>query len=247
MMKTIALIPARYAATRFPAKLMQRLGDKTVILQTYLSALSTGLFDDVAVVCDSEIIFNEITQHGGKAIMSRQEHECGTDRIAEALSHYPDAEIIVNVQGDEPFIQKEPLQKVLHLFEGEDGKDVQVASLVKELQDETLIQNPNYVKVVLDKDHNVMLFSRSVIPYHRNKAVQPVYYEHIGLYAFRREMLIRFTQMPPTLLELTEQLEGLRYLENGIKMKMAVTGYDGVKIDVPEDLERANRYLLTKE
>jgi 3-deoxy-D-manno-octulosonate cytidylyltransferase len=222
---------------------MQKLGDKTVILSTYQSALQTGLFDEVAVVCDSEIIYNEIVNNGGKAIMSRGEHECGTDRIAEALDHFPDAEIIVNVQGDEPFTQKEPLEKLLEVFEGEEGEQVEVASLMQVLADPQSIADPNYVKVAVDKKMNALFFSRSVIPYHRDQSVSPVYYEHIGIYAFRRKTLIDFTQMPVSPLEAAEKIECLRYLENGIRMKMVVTQYMGVEIDTPEDLIKAQQLL----
>ncbi len=242
-MKKIALIPARYAATRFPGKLMQKLGDKTVILSTYFSTLNTGLFDDVAVVCDSDIIYNEIVNNGGKAIMSHKEHECGTDRIAEALPEFPDAEIIVNVQGDEPFTRKEPLEKLLQVFEGDAGKQVQVASLMQVLEDKASVEDPNYVKVAVDKNMNALFFSRSVIPYPREKNIAPVYYEHIGIYAFRKQTLIDFTQMPVSPLEAAEKIECLRYLENGIRMKMVITDYMGVEIDTPEDLVKAEAYL----
>lgn len=242
-LKKIALIPARYAATRFPGKLMQKLGDKTVILSTYHSALQTGLFDEVAVVCDSDIIYNEIVNNGGKAIMSRKEHECGTDRIAEALDQFPGADIIVNVQGDEPFTQKEPLEKLLQVFDGAKGKDVEVASLMQVLKDPESIADPNYVKVAVDKKMNALFFSRSVIPYHRDQQITPVYYEHIGIYAFRRNTLISFTQMEVSPLEAAEKIECLRYLENGIRMKMVVTEYMGVEIDTPEDLLKAQQLL----
>lgn len=242
-MKKIALIPARYAATRFPGKLMQSLNGRSVILTTYESTLATGLFDEVAVVCDSQIIFDEISSNGGKAIMSQKEHECGTDRIAEALPHFPDAEIIVNVQGDEPFTQKEPMQKLLEVFEGVDGAEIGVASLMQVLRDEDSIQDPNYVKVAVDLKMNALFFSRSVIPYPRDKNVATTYYEHIGIYAFRRKALIDFTQMPASPLEAAEKIECLRYLENGIKMKMVVTAYMGVEIDTPEDLIKAEKYL----
>ena len=239
------MIPARYAATRFPGKLMQNLGGKTVILATYHSALQTGLFDDVAVVCDSDIIYDEIVRHGGKAIMSLKEHECGTDRIAEALDHFPDAEIIVNVQGDEPFTQKEPLEKLLQVFEGTEGSDIEVASLMQVLRDPQSISDPNYVKVAVDKKMNALFFSRSVIPYHRDQQVMPVYYEHIGIYAFRRKTLLDFTEMGISPLEAAEKIECLRYLEHGIRMKMVVTEYMGVEIDTPEDLLKA-QLLLSK-
>lgn len=243
ILKKIALIPARYAATRFPGKLMQKLGEHTVILSTYRSVVETGLFDEVAVVCDSEIIYNEIAGNGGKAVMSRQEHVCGTDRIAEALDAFPDAAIVVNVQGDEPFSRREPLEKLLRVFEGEEGAGVQVASLMQVLDDPASIKDPNYVKVTVDKKGNALFFSRSVIPYPRAEEVASVYYEHIGIYAFRRQTLIDFTQMPVSPLEAAEKIECLRYLENGIAMKMVVTDYMGVEIDTPEDLEKAEAYL----
>jgi 3-deoxy-manno-octulosonate cytidylyltransferase (CMP-KDO synthetase) len=222
---------------------MQLLNGKSVILTTYESTVDTGLFDEVAVICDSPVIYNEITSNGGKAIMSQQEHECGTDRIAEALPHFPDASIIVNVQGDEPFTQKEPMQKLLQVFEGEDGKDIGVASLMQVLKEEASIRDANYVKVAVDLKMNALFFSRSVIPYPREKNLTTVYYEHIGIYAFRRQTLIDFTQMPVSPLEAAEKIECLRYLENGIKMKMVVTEYMGVEIDTPEDLIKAEAYL----
>jgi 3-deoxy-D-manno-octulosonate cytidylyltransferase len=242
-MKKIALIPARYGATRFPGKLMAKLGDKSVILRTYESTVNTGVFDEVMVVCDSEIIYNEIVNNGGKAVMSKKEHECGTDRIAEAIADRTDIDIVVNVQGDEPFTQKEPLEKLLLVFEGEAGKKVQVASLMQELKDWKAIEDPNYVKVAVDKQFNALFFSRSVIPYPRDKAVKTVYYEHIGIYAFRRQTLLDFTQMPVSPLEAAEKIECLRYLENGIPLKMVVTEYMGVEIDTPEDLLKAEKLL----
>ena len=238
-MKTIAMIPARYAATRFPAKLMQLLKDKTVIRHTYDNTVATGLFDEVMVVTDSEIIFNEIVSHGGKAKMSIKTHESGSDRIAEAVADM-DVDIVVNVQGDEPFVQKEPLQKLLDTFTDE---KVQVASLMQKLFDEKFINDPNYVKVAVDKNMNSLFFSRSVIPYPRDKNVSSVYYEHIGVYAFRKQALINFTNWAMTPLEAAEKVECLRYLENGVPLKMVVTQYMGVEIDTPEDLERAAKML----
>lgn len=236
------MIPARYAATRFPAKLMQMLGNKTVIRHTYDNTVATCLFDDVVVVTDSEIIFNEITSHGGKAIMSQRQHESGSDRIAEAAAAL-DVDIIVNVQGDEPFVKRTPLEKLLQVFEGEEGQRVQVASLMQVLKDERSIADPNYVKVAVDCHMNALFFSRSVIPYHRDKSVSPVYYEHIGVYAFRKQALLAFTSWPVTPLEAAEKIECLRYLEHGIPLKMVVTDYMGVEIDTPEDLEKAARLL----
>ena len=236
------MIPARYAASRFPGKLMQLLGNKTVILHTYHNTVATNLFDEVVVVTDSDIIFKEIVSNGGKAIMSIKKHESGSDRIAEAAAEM-DVEIVVNVQGDEPFVQKEPLQKLLDIFDGEAGKKVQVGSLMQELKDGLFIKDPNYVKVAVDNNLNALMFSRSVIPYHRDTEVLPIYYEHIGVYAFRKQALMNFTNWPVTPLEAAEKIECLRYLENGISIKMVVTQYMGVEIDTPEDLVRAAKLL----
>ena len=238
-MKIGAFIPARYAATRFPAKLMQTLGDKTVIRHTYDNTVATGLFDSVYVVTDSEIIFNEITQHGGNAIMSKRSHESGSDRIAEAVQDL-DIDIVVNVQGDEPFVKREPLEKVIAVFS--DAK-VQVASLMQVLTDTTLIQDPNYVKVAVDKNNNALFFSRSVIPYPRSTDSPITYYEHIGVYAFQKQALLNFTNWPMSPLEAAEKIECLRYLENGISIKMVVTEYMGVEIDTPADLIKAAKLL----
>ncbi len=235
----VAMIPARYAATRFPAKLMQMLGNKTVIRHTYDNTIATGLFDEVIVVTDSDIIFNEITNNGGKAIMSKRSHESGSDRIAEAAADL-NVDIIVNVQGDEPFVKREPLEKLLDVF---NDNNVQVASLMQILKDEKSIADPNYVKVAVDKNMNSLMFSRSVIPYHRDKNIAPVYYEHIGVYAFRKKALMDFTTWEMTPLEAAEKVECLRYLENGILLKMVVTDYMGVEIDTPEDLEKAAKFL----
>lgn len=241
-MKTIAMIPARYAATRFPAKLMQVLGSKTVIRHTYDNTVATGLFDEVFVVTDSDVIYDEITRHGGRAKMSIRTHESGSDRIAEAVAGM-DVDIVVNVQGDEPFVQKEPLEKLLAVFRGEEGRSVQVGSLVQVLKEQKFIDDPNYVKVALDRKNNALFFSRSVIPYPRDPSAGPVYYEHIGVYAFRKEALLQFTAWPVSPLEAVEKVECLRYLENGVPMKMVITSYMGVEIDTPEDLERAAKML----
>ncbi len=241
-MTTIAMIPARYAASRFPAKLMQLLGNKTVIRHTYDNTLATGLFAEVVVVTDSDIIYKEIVQHGGKAVMSIKQHESGSDRIAEAVADM-NVDIVVNVQGDEPFVQREPLQNLLKAFEGEDGQRVQVASLMQVLKEEQFIKDPNYVKVAVDKNMNALMFSRSVIPYKRDQQIIPVYFEHIGVYAFRKNALMNFTNWPMTPLEAAEKIECLRYLENGVTLKMVVTQYMGIEIDTPEDLVRAAKLL----
>ena len=239
MRKIGAFIPARYAATRFPAKLMQMLGDKTVIRHTYDNTVATGLFDEVYVVTDSEIIFNEIVHNGGKAIMSKRSHESGSDRIAEAIENL-DIDIVVNVQGDEPFVKKEPLQKVIDVFS---DATVQVASLMQVLTNPQLIEDPNYVKVAVDFHKNALFFSRSVIPYPRDKEAAAKYYEHIGVYAFKKQALLNFTNWPMSPLEAAEKIECLRYLENGVAIKMVVTEYMGVEIDTPEDLIKAAALL----
>ena len=239
MTKIGAFIPARYAATRFPAKLMQVLGDKTVIRHTYDNTVATGLFNEVYVVTDSEIIFNEITSHGGKALMSKKEHQSGSDRIAEAIADLA-IDIVVNVQGDEPFVKKEPLEKLIAVF---NDKNVEVASLMQALTNSDLIADPNYVKVAVDKNMNALFFSRSVIPYARNTEIAIPYYEHIGVYAFKKQALLNFTNWPISPLEAAEKIECLRYLENGVSIKMVVTSYMGVEIDTPEDLIKAAALL----
>ena len=239
MTKIGAFIPARYAATRFPAKLMQALGTKTVIRHTYDNTVATGLFNEVYVVTDSEIIFNEITSHGGKALMSKKEHQSGSDRIAEAIAHLA-IDIVVNVQGDEPFVKKEPLEKLIAIF---NDKNVEVASLMQALTNSDLIADPNYVKVAVDKNMNALFFSRSVIPYARNTEIAIPYYEHIGVYAFKKQALLNFTNWPISPLEAAEKIECLRYLENGVSIKMVVTSYMGVEIDTPEDLIKAAALL----
>lgn len=231
----VAIIPARYAATRFPAKLMQPLGKKTVIRHTYDATLATALFDLVVVATDSEIIYNEIVNHGGNAVMSQKNHESGTDRIAEAAATM-NADIIVNVQGDEPFVKRDPLEKLLQQFA---DPLVRVASLMQVLKDHSQIEDPNYVKVAVDKKMNSLFFSRSVIPYPREKNIPVTYYEHVGVYAFRKRELMDFTRWEITPLEAAEKIECLRFLENGIPLRMVITDYIGVEIDTPADLKRA--------
>jgi len=238
-MKKVALVPARYDATRFPGKLMQMLGHSSVILHTYKNTVKTGLFDEVIVVTDSDIIFDEITVHGGKAMMSKKEHESGSDRIAEAAAGM-DVDIIVNVQGDTPFIKKEPLQKLLNQF---NDPSVQVASLMQVLKEQKDIDDPNFVKVAVDQNMNSLFFSRSAIPYPRDKQAPITYYEHIGVYAFRKKVLIDFTTWPITPLEAAEKIECLRYLEHGIPLRMVVVDYMGIEIDTPEDLRKAAKLL----
>ena len=241
-MKIIAVIPARYASTRFPAKLMQDLGGKTVINRTYQAALETKLFDEVFVVTDSNLIFNEITQHGGKAIMSKKEHESGSDRIAEAVEDL-DVDIVINVQGDEPFIDKKPLEQLIEVFKEDISKRVDLASLMFEIDEIHEIENPNNVKVITDKEGFALYFSRSVIPYPREVGVGVRYMKHVGIYAFRKQALMDFYRLPMGILEASEKLEQLRYLENGKRIKMVETTHGSIGIDTPEDLEKARRLI----
>lgn len=241
-MKIIAVIPARYDSTRFPAKLMQDLGGKTVIARTYEAAVATELFDEVFVATDSEIIFNEITNKGGKAVMSVREHESGSDRIAEAVSNM-DCDIVVNVQGDEPFINKDTLASLLSVFNDDPGRQIDLASVMREISDEAEINNPNNVKVVVDQTGYALYFSRSVIPYPRDAEAGAKYFQHIGIYAFRKQALMDFHSLPMKSLEATEKLEQLRYLEFGKRIKMIETNEISIGIDTPEDLEKARMML----
>ena len=241
-MKIIAMIPARYSASRFPGKLMKDLGGKPVILRTYEAALHTNLFDDVFIVTDSEIIFNTIEKAGGKAIMSIKEHECGSDRIAEAVENI-EADIVINVQGDEPFIDTVSLSKLVDVFKKDILKEVDLASLKVQITNKEDIENPNNVKVITDVNNMAIYFSRSVIPFHRDKSIEVKYFKHKGVYAFRKQALIDFYHTPMTPLEAAEKIEAIRYQEIGKKIKMVETDVEAVGIDTPEDLEKAKKHL----
>ena len=238
-MKACALIPARYAATRFPGKLMQLLAGKPVIRHTYDATVATGLFDEVIVVTDSDIIITEMELAGAKVVKSQYEYESGTDRIAE-VAGFLETDIIVNVQGDTPFISKEPLEKLLQQFR---DPTVNVASMMQVLEKDEEIGDPNFVKVAVDKSHDSLFFSRSVIPYPRDTNMPVTYYEHIGVYAFRKQALLDFTGWPMSPLEAVEKIECLRFLENGIRLRMVVVDYMGIEIDTPADLEKAGALL----
>ncbi len=240
-MKIIAVIPAQYEASRFPGKLMQMLGDKTVISTTYHNVLETKLFDEVFVATDSEIIFDEIKKNGGDAVMTGK-HDTGSDRIAEAVQAI-DGDIIINVQGDEPFLKTEPLKQLIEVFHKDEKKEISLASLKIKLKEQDEIQNPNNVKVITDLAGFALYFSRSVIPYCREKSISAEYFKHIGVYAFRKEALLKFSQLEMTPLEKLEKIECIRYLEHGMKIKMIETDFVGVGIDVPEDLEKARSIM----
>ncbi|OSY88353.1 3-deoxy-manno-octulosonate cytidylyltransferase [Tenacibaculum holothuriorum] len=241
-MKIIAMIPARYSASRFPGKLMKDLGGLPVIARTYKAAKNTNLFDEVYVVTDSDIIYETIESHGGKVIRSKKEHETGSDRIAEAVEDL-EVDIVVNVQGDEPFIDETSLRKLINIFKEDTHKEVDLASLKVHITNKEDIENPNNVKVITDQNNLALYFSRNPIPYHRDKDITVKYYKHKGVYAFRKEALIDFYNLPMTPLEAAEKIECIRYLEVGKKIKMVETDVEAIGIDTPEDLEKAKQYL----
>ncbi|MBW8362317.1 MAG: 3-deoxy-manno-octulosonate cytidylyltransferase [Kaistella sp.] len=243
-MKIIAVIPARYEASRFPGKLMQILGDKTVIATTYKNVVGTGLFDDVFVATDSEIIFEEITGIGGNAVMTGL-HETGSDRIAEAVQNI-ECDIVVNVQGDEPFLKTEPLAQLISVFKNDSEEKISLASLKIKLTEKEEIENPNNVKVITDHEGFALYFSRSVIPYARETSEKTDYFKHVGVYAFRKKALLDFAKLPMKPLEIAEKIECIRYLEYGMKIMMIETDFVGVGIDVPQDLEKARKILSGK-
>lgn len=221
---------------------MQKIGDKTIIRMVYENVRSMQLFDDVFVVTDNDEILHEIQSIDGSVIKSTREHQSGSDRIAEAILHL-DTDVIVNVQGDEPFVDAAPLEKLLMAFE---DNDVRVASVMQQLGTDEDINNPNVVKVVCDKDKNALYFSRSPIPYKRNLQSSLPIYKHIGVYGYRKQTLLDFTKWPMGVLEQTEMLEQLRYLENGVKIKMVETTTSSIGIDTPEDLEKAKLFYENK-
>lgn len=239
-MKVIAMIPARFSASRFPGKLLKDLGGKPVIVRTYEAALKTNLFDEVYVVTDSAIIKEKIEAAGGKVFMSLKNHETGSDRIAEAAENL-EVDVVVNVQGDEPFTRMEPLRDLINVFKEDPNHKIDLASLIHPMDKLEEIENPNNVKVVLDSFNCVMYFSRSPIPYPQNKQVNSTYYKHIGIYAFRKSALTAFTEMPMQQNEATEKLEGIRFLEYGKKIKMVETPFKVIGIDTEEDLIMANK------
>ncbi len=234
------MVPARYEASRFPGKLMQDLAGKTVIRRTYEAALNTKLFEEVYVVTDSDEIFAEIKSFGGKAIKSKKEHECGSDRIAEAVMDM-DVDIVVNVQGDEPFIDKESLVKLLNVFREDDAGIIDLASLKTAMSGSEEITNPNNVKVITNKNNFALYFSRFPIPYPRNTEARVTYFKHIGIYAFRKQALIDFYNFPMLSLEAAEKIEAIRYLEYAKNIKMVETSHQTIGIDTAEDLEKARK------
>jgi len=236
-MKVIAIIPARFDSTRFPGKPLVKLGNKYIIQHVYEQAIKSNLFEEVIVGTDDQRIFEAVDGFGGKVTLSSKKHKSGTDRVAEVCSKMlccKDADVIVNVQGDEPFITEKPLKKLIDAFT---DQSVQVASLMHDLSKD--IENPNVVKVVCDENFNALNFSR--IP-NLEPGIQN--YKHIGVYAFRIKTLFEFVKLPESKMEKIEKLEQLRLLENGYKIRMVLTSYKGIGIDTPQDLEKAEKLLL---
>lgn len=244
-MKFIGIIPARYASTRFPGKPLAILGGKPVIQRVYEQVIS--VLGEAYVATDDERIYNAVETFGGKAVMTRNDHKSGTDRIEEAAQKlHTDADVIINVQGDEPFIQKSQLETVKALF---DDPQVQIGTLGKPFESMEAVENPNSPKIVTDINSYALYFSRSVIPYVRGKEQNDwlnhfPYLKHIGLYAYRRDVLEQITKLPQSPLELAESLEQLRWLQNGYRIKVGLTDVETVGIDTPEDLQRAEQFIL---
>jgi 3-deoxy-manno-octulosonate cytidylyltransferase (CMP-KDO synthetase) len=241
-MKTIAMIPARLDSERLPGKLMMDLGGLPIILRTYQNVVNSCLFDEVYVITDSLIIFNLIKDNGGDVFMSAVKHESGSDRIAEFASKI-NSDIILNVQGDEPFIDKLSLKKLIDIFKNDHYKKIDLASLMQPIDKIKDVESSSNVKVVVDNDNFALYFSRSIIPFNRLPNDKPNYYKHIGVYAFKKEALIYFYNSKPSTLEKFEKLEQLRFLENGKKIKMVEIIYKGIGIDTMEDLINARKII----
>jgi 3-deoxy-manno-octulosonate cytidylyltransferase (CMP-KDO synthetase) len=241
-MKTIAMIPARLDSERLPGKLMMDLGGLPIILRTYQNVVNSCLFDEVYVITDSLIIFNLIKDNGGDVFISAVKHESGSDRIAEFASKI-NSDIILNVQGDEPFIDKLSLKKLIDIFKNDHYKKIDLASLMQPIDKIKDVESSSNVKVVVDNDNFALYFSRSIIPFNRLPNDKPNYYKHIGVYAFKKEALIYFYNSKPSTLEKFEKLEQLRFLENGKKIKMVETIYKGIGIDTMEDLINARKII----
>ena len=242
-----AIIPARYASTRFPGKPLAVLGGKTVIQRVYEQVKS--VLSDVYVATDDERIFSCVESFGGKAVMTRKDHQSGTDRIQEAVEKTAtQADVIINVQGDEPFIQPSQIQTLMQLF---DDPSTQIGTLGKLFESIEAVENPNSPKIVTDMKGFALYFSRSVIPYIRGKERQNWFSEypflkHLGVYAYRREVLAEVTKLPQSSLEKAESLEQLRWLQNGYRIRVGMTDVETVGIDTPEDLQRAEEFLKNK-
>ena len=243
-MTVSALIPARLNSTRLEKKLIKNLGGIPVIVRTYQNICSTKLFDEVVVVTDSDDIINVLKEFDIKFLKSKEDHNTGTDRIAEFSKKFK-SDIIINVQGDEPFVLKEDLSKIINTFKNDIENKINVISLMTKLISVEEINNPNNVKVVVDKNNNSLMFSRSIIPYNRVEN-NVNYFKHIGIYAFRNSFLNKFKKFKQTNLELTEMIEALRIIEHGYKIHMIEIDHEQISIDTIEDFNKAKSMLNKK-
>ena len=237
-MKVVAMIPARLASSRLPEKMILDLCGLPVILRTYEAVKATGLFDEVIIVTDSKKIATLTEGHGATTILSKKDHKTGSDRIAEAAESVP-ADIIINVQGDEPFIDSNSLSALIQCFREDHEELIDLASLMVAIADKTYIDNPNVVKVVTDLTGKALYFSRSAIPFHRDPSPLSRCYKHKGVYAFRRSALLEFPKLIMGPLERAEKIEAIRYLEHGKRLQMIETSVDAPGIDTRADLEDA--------
>lgn len=237
-MNTLCVIPARYASTRLPGKPLADIAGKPMIVRVYEQASRAKRLSGVIAAVDDERVYEAVVYHGGKAMMTAKDHPTGTDRLAEVAAAHPEAELIINVQGDEPLIEPDLIDAMAVAFEEE--PELQMATVKSPMTDENEMRNPNNVKVVTDKEGYALYFSRSLLPYPRENTGVTVY-KHIGIYAYRRDFLLQYARMEPTALEQTESLEQLRALENGYKIKVIATDFKFVGVDTPEDLAEVNR------
>ena len=243
-MKILCVIPARYASTRLPGKPLKDVAGKPMICRVYDRASQAKTLSGVVVATDDERILRAVEDHGGRAMMTAKDHPTGTDRLAEVAEAYPDVDLIINVQGDEPLIEPSLIDELGRAFDGD--AELQMATVMTPMEDEAEQKNPNNVKVVTDKNGCALYFSRSLLPYPRNDAGTPVY-KHIGIYAYRRDFLLAYAKMKPTPLERSESLEQLRALENGYRIRCIVTNARFVGVDTPEDLAKVNEIYRQME
>ncbi len=241
----IAIIPARYASTRFPGKPLAMINGKPLIQYVWESASKASLIDRVIVATDDERIFKTVKEFGGEAFMTSSHHATGTDRITE-VAKKNEADIIVNVQGDEPLIEPRVIDMAVEPFINRNS-GLRMGTICTEVKTDNELKDPNVVKVVIDRNGYALYFSRCPIPYKRDGGAAHVYYKHIGLYVYTKDFLINFSGLSPTPLEYTEKLEQLRALEHGYKIKVIKTDYDSIGVDTSEDLERVREILKTKK
>ncbi len=239
-MSTAIIIPARYASTRLPGKPLIEVGGKPIIQWVYEKASASKLAQKVIVATDDKRIFDTVKNFGGDVVMTRDDHKSGSDRIYEVVQKFPEIAVAVNVQGDEPLITPESIDKAIESLLSDESADI--ATLVRKIDSDEEFNNPNVVKAVFDNNHNALYFSRSAVPFHRNKG-EIDNYAHIGLYVYKREALEKMTKLPQSSLELAESLEQLRALQNGMKIKIAVVDYKPIGIDTPEDVEEFRKLL----